>query len=47
MISAEGGFFLFQSTPLMRGETSSTRGSIVVVKFQSTPLMRGETSAHV
>ena len=36
----------FQSTPLMRGETS---GSIIGVSlrttFQSTPLMRGETNA--
>ena len=33
----------FQSTPLMRGETSSTAVQPSPLTFQSTPLMRGET----
>ena len=33
----------FQSTPLMRGETTNALKWIVTVTFQSTPLMRGET----
>ena len=45
MISAEGGFFLFQSTPLMRGETIGKFNALDDgTKFQSTPLMRGETA---
>ena len=34
---------LFQSTPLMRGETPLIGSEKVALKFQSTPLMRGET----
>ena len=33
----------FQSTPLMRGETTLTLALIYLMLFQSTPLMRGET----
>ena len=36
--------FLFQSTPLMRGETARTMRKLNQKEiFQSTPLMRGET----
>ena len=38
---------LFQSTPLMRGETIHTHGNIGVTLFQSTPLMRGETALPI
>ena len=35
---------IFQSTPLMRGETgASGKNLLMTCKFQSTPLMRGET----
>ena len=34
---------IFQSTPLMRGETDIAGASANHHKFQSTPLMRGET----
>ena len=34
---------LFQSTPLMRGETIPGLAAIYFKEFQSTPLMRGET----
>ena len=34
----------FQSTPLMRGETSNLTCWIREILFQSTPLMRGETA---
>ena len=34
---------LFQSTPLMRGETWEVNHLFTIFKFQSTPLMRGET----
>ena len=34
---------VFQSTPLMRGETTMEKANVLQVKFQSTPLMRGET----
>ena len=34
---------LFQSTPLMRGETGVTVQTSANAAFQSTPLMRGET----
>ena len=37
---------LFQSTPLMRGETRSKKMSTEISVFQSTPLMRGETLAR-
>ena len=37
---------MFQSTPLMRGETIHTHGNIGVTSFQSTPLMRGETYTY-
>ena len=36
-------FCLFQSTPLMRGETLAYRPALRFSRFQSTPLMRGET----
>ena len=36
--------FPFQSTPLMRGETSQARYYAHAETFQSTPLMRGETA---
>ena len=36
---------LFQSTPLMRGETLYSNQCGFVKAFQSTPLMRGETKA--
>ena len=34
---------IFQSTPLIRGETERAAKSGTVAKFQSTPLIRGET----
>ena len=37
---------IFQSTPLMRGETDKWPRKIINPSFQSTPLMRGETAAH-
>ena len=37
----------FQSTPLMRGETSATITASQDMLFQSTPLMRGETAELV
>ena len=36
-------FRLFQSTPLMRGETHWRKLANLSQRFQSTPLMRGET----
>ena len=36
---------VFQSTPLMRGETDVASACYVLTQFQSTPLMRGETRA--
>ena len=36
-------FMLFQSTPLMRGETQGGYENMRLCQFQSTPLMRGET----
>ena len=38
---------LFQSTPLMRGETWAVNHLFTIFRFQSTPLMRGETAAAV
>ena len=38
---------LFQSTPLMRGETRLSRKFGNLTPFQSTPLMRGETVVPV
>ena len=35
---------VFQSTPLMRGETVPDMCYIAHTQFQSTPLMRGETT---
>ncbi len=42
--NADIGHYKFQSTPLMRGETSSSGcEGLARIRFQSTPLMRGET----
>ena len=43
MIKMGFGRNLFQSTPLMRGETYDITGATSNSIFQSTPLMRGET----
>ena len=37
----------FQSTPLIRGETSRRRGRNSFGRFQSTPLIRGETPSGI
>ena len=42
-VGAQVKIFEFQSTPLMRGETSLSSEVVIHTLFQSTPLMRGET----
>ena len=37
---------VFQSTPLMRGETTMEKANVLQVKFQSTPLMRGRDACR-
>ena len=39
------GWDVFQSTPLMRGETQNQVAALQGMTFQSDPLMRGETTA--